>query len=597
LYKYTYELSGELVFSDIEESQKLMEQALVLAQKRQSKQEILRAYNGIANCYAATGNSEAAVEFHRKSLSMAFSLKNQKDIAAGYYGLGCDYMRLSDYPKAIECAYKALSAAEKAGYPKIIYSSYGIIADVFMRTGKPDKALATHKKMLPMAKEKGDKTDLAVLYGNIGLTYDYTGDSANAMTYYKMQLNQAREINNKRQESSALGNIGELYMKQGDFKEALEYELKCLEIKKMLGSKLGISGALLNVGSTYFELGNLQLSKKYCLEALELTRKIKAPDYEVAALELLGNINGKEGNYKEALDLYKQQISIRDTIYNREKQEDITRRELTYEFGKKTATDSIKAVEEKKVLAERNNVQELQLSRSRFIIYALTGLSLLVLLIAYLFIRQNKLRAERHSLQLEQKLLRLQMSPHFIFNCLQAIQNFIEDKKAAKYLSSFGALSRSVLENSRMEYIPLEKEIALLRHYLELQKLLHEEQFNYRIDADPDLDVVNIRIPPMLAQPFIENAIEHGMRDIDSGGLIAIRFRADEHFVFLEVVDNGTGMESKADKQYQSMATTITRERLALMNRKKEKKTAFTIEEAFPGLARKGVKVNFSIPI
>jgi LytS/YehU family sensor histidine kinase len=191
------------------------------------------------------------------------------------------------------------------------------------------------------------------------------------------------------------------------------------------------------------------------------------------------------------------------------------------------------------------------------------------------------------------------MNPHFIFNCLQAIQSFIEEKRAVKYLSSFGALTRSVLENSRMESIPLDKEIALLRHYLDLQKMLHEQQFDYTIYIDPKLDPEDITIPPMLAQPFIENAIEHGMRDIESGGMIEIRFTMDDHFLYFEAKDNGVGLNQNVTKstEHRSLATVITSERLELINKGRSKKATFTISESFPGHKRKGVKVNFRIPV
>src|SRR6202008_2622419 len=185
---------------------------------------------------------------------------------------------------------------------------------------------------------------------------------------------------------------------------------------------------------------------------------------------------------------------------------------------------------------------DLQLSRSRYLTYGMIGIAGLILIVALLFIRQTKLKTEQKSIHLEQKLLRTQMSPHFIFNARQAIKNLKEKKKAIKYLSSFGALTRSVLENSRMEFIPLKKEIALLEHYLELQKLLHDQQFTYVINIAPGLDTENIDIPPMLAQPFIENAIEHGLRDVESGGLVEISFSREENKLLLEIKDNGTGI-------------------------------------------------------
>jgi LytS/YehU family sensor histidine kinase len=169
---------------------------------------------------------------------------------------------------------------------------------------------------------------------------------------------------------------------------------------------------------------------------------------------------------------------------------------------------------------------------------------------------------------------------------------------AAKYLSSFARITRSVLEGSRMELISVEKEVELLNNYLQLQKLRFGDRFDYRIDVQPGLDT-NMLIPPMLSQPFIENALEHGMRDIESGGLILVNMAVKEDRLVLEIKDNGQGLSQTPEPKriHQSLATAITRERIKLMNRKQSAKIIFTIEDAYPDQVHKGVKVSFSIPI
>ena len=216
--------------------------------------------------------------------------------------------------------------------------------------------------------------------------------------------------------------------------------------------------------------------------------------------------------------------------------------------------------------------------------------------------RQFRYKNKEREILLEQKLLRSQMNPHFIFNSLQAIQNFIlkhNEKDAVKYLGSFASIARSVLENSRLELIPLRKEVSLLGNYLQLQKLRFGNKFDYDIQVDEQMDLDDISIPPMLSQPFIENALEHGMGNISEGGMINVSFWVKDNCLLMEIKDNGNGINSEKsrEKSHTSLATTITKERIELMNRKKNSKIMFSIAEAYPGEERKGVKVSFSIPM
>jgi len=191
------------------------------------------------------------------------------------------------------------------------------------------------------------------------------------------------------------------------------------------------------------------------------------------------------------------------------------------------------------------------------------------------------MREQNRFLVLEQKLLRSQMNPHFIFNSLSSIQSFIFENnpvEAGSYLSRFAELIRSILYNSREEYITLEKEIQTLINYLDLQKLRYDNKFDYEIDLDPMLDKETISIPPMLAQPFIENAIEHGIKHLNNPGIINISFTKLEETILLIVEDNGIGIRAAKKinnakaKEHQSLATIITRERIEILNKGQKKK-------------------------
>jgi len=196
------------------------------------------------------------------------------------------------------------------------------------------------------------------------------------------------------------------------------------------------------------------------------------------------------------------------------------------------------------------------------------------------------------------------MNPHFIFNSLIAIQSYIYKKdliEAGDYLAKFANLVRLILENSRSEFILFEKEINTLELYFELQLLRFENKFTYTIEIDKNLETGNISIPPMLAQPIIENAIEHGLRHKKQGGFIHIRFNKKDDSILFKVEDNGVGRlkasELKKLKKNKSMAISIIKERLTILSKKFKKEFNMEITDlkentGTPG----GTKVTFSMP-
>ncbi|MBN2172590.1 MAG: histidine kinase [Bacteroidales bacterium] len=238
------------------------------------------------------------------------------------------------------------------------------------------------------------------------------------------------------------------------------------------------------------------------------------------------------------------------------------------------------------------------------------AIEILLLISAIIFVikyREKKIREQNRFLVLEQKLLRSQMNPHFIFNSLSSIQSFIFENnaiEAGSYLSRFAELIRSILYNSREEFIRLEKEIQTLTNYLDLQKLRYDNKFDYEIDVDPKLDVESISIPPMLAQPFIENAIEHGIKYLDEKGFINISFTLFDDAILFIIEDNGIGLKaskkinSSKAKEHQSLATIISRERIEILNKGKRKKLYYMdIKDSMDTRGKvTGTIVKFMIP-
>lgn len=210
--------------------------------------------------------------------------------------------------------------------------------------------------------------------------------------------------------------------------------------------------------------------------------------------------------------------------------------------------------------------------------WMLIGLGVLALVaIALRYIKRIKLKnaqekerleLENHLLTLEQKALRLQMNPHFIFNVLNGIKAMAPTKpeKMNETVNSFATLLRETLVNSRKDTISLDQELKTLRHYIQVERLMAEKPFSYNITLNTDLDEEELLIPPMLIQPFVENAIRHGILKGPREGELNIQFDTTEDTLKVTITDNGIGIyrsqQQKPKTDHQSMALKVTRERL-----------------------------------
>ena len=239
-------------------------------------------------------------------------------------------------------------------------------------------------------------------------------------------------------------------------------------------------------------------------------------------------------------------------------------------------------------LTQQNKIKEDKLRLRGLMLASLAGLLIVTGIITTLLIRHSFLKNINRSLVLEQKLLRSQMNPHFIFNTLSSIQFFIlqeDPDKASRYLAKFSKLVRNILDNSLAESVTLSQEISTLENYLELQKIRYNETFDYLIQVDEGLEADDILIPPMLCQPFVENSIEHGFKYRENPGLVEIHVYRRENDLVIRIKDNGIGrskakeIESANNNDHRSLATNLISDRLKILNRKPGRKIRLEITD------------------
>ncbi len=223
-------------------------------------------------------------------------------------------------------------------------------------------------------------------------------------------------------------------------------------------------------------------------------------------------------------------------------------------------------------------------------------------------IKQVETEFEHRIAETEMIALRAQMNPHFIFNCLNSIKLYTlenDSQTASEYLTKFSQLIRLVLENSRSEKVTLQKELETLKLYIELEAMRFKDKVNYQINVVPHIDQQYIEIPPLLLQPYVENAIWHGLIHKKHGGNIVIDVsQPSEHLLYIEITDDGVGRElaatykSKSATQQKSFGLKMTSERIHIINQLYQMNAAVKIKDLKDGMNNAtGTKVIIQIPV
>jgi len=274
------------------------------------------------------------------------------------------------------------------------------------------------------------------------------------------------------------------------------------------------------------------------------------------------------GDYRLALESFENYRRIGDSIQkalNDEKYNDLM---LKYDM------DHTKQKVE--LMTQKAQIQSLELDKKNAWLVAMFVIMLLGVIAIVVSFRINKLKAQHKLMSLDQKVLLSQMNPHFLFNALTAVQSLVldnESDKANLYLSELGSLVRNILDDSREENISLRKELDTLHKYIELQKLRFDYAIDFRFDIDDRIDLDELNIPPMLTQPFIENALVHAnLQKVDNPEILIKLELVDDSAIAFSIQDNGIGIEEGRKqsfmKEKKSLAMQIARDRIQIYNYK-----------------------------
>ncbi|MBG6132534.1 tetratricopeptide (TPR) repeat protein [Aquimarina sp. EL_43] len=557
-----------------------------------NKKDVAFCYSNIGQVHVRLGNYTKALDYNSKALELFKELNNKNGIFSGYNNIGMINVYQSNYSSALEYFIKASKINDEIGSKKKAIVSLSNIGFIYETLGDYDLALEYYFKCLTISKSTKNQASISEDYLNIGNIYFEQEDDAKALTYSFKSLKIAKKLNIKGIMISNYCLIGEIYLNEKNYKEALKYLKNGLTLSQEIGELSSSTTVMNTLGEIEFELKNYLQAKEYLIKSITIGQEIGFPSAVKSASYGLVKIEKALGNHKAALESYERYHAIYDSILGEEKSKQLSQLQVQYETEKKE--------QEIKSLAQQASIQSLELKQANFnkTIFGIASVVLLLLgLVLYLVNRQKRLALQQRAQDIEQNLLRVQMNPHFIFNAMTSIQDYMNQgdaKQASMYLIKFSKLIRQVLDNSRSEFISLDQEINMLDNYLSIQNLKRDHPFTFKIEVEDGLIPEEIAIPPMFAQPFVENAIEHGVTAIKEGATIHIHFSMEGDHLALKILDNGSGIEEAIKvkrKDHVSHAIKITEERIDLYRKMRKKKIAFDIKNL-----SQGTQVTFNLP-
>jgi tetratricopeptide (TPR) repeat protein len=570
-------------------------------EKSGSSRFYLWYYSGLLNnvgYYSSRhGDIPKALEYYKKAAGILEKINNKKEAAILLNNIAYIYQNQGDIRLALEYFFKNLRVQEEIKDDKGMAYSLSNIGYTYDIQGDLAKAEEYYNKAEDVYKRTGDKSGLAMVTVNRGILFKKK-NPRQALGYYKKGLAIYEEANDTHGMAQSMNNVSAMYGTLGVNDTALIYAYKSLAIVEKYGYNDVLGNTYSSVARSLLKTGKYAEAKKYALRSLELAQKRNSPIEIRSIAYVLKDIYKKQNNFKDALATYELEMRMNDSLVNESNKKESIKKQLEYDYEKKELQSKVRQEQRLSVLKLENEKRN---SRKNVIVYGLIFLAvILAVSIFYLykfFQQKNVINAGKNN-ELKQKLLRTQMNPHFIFNSVDNIQSLIhnkQDKEAISYLTKFSKLTRQILENSNENYISLSEELAMTENYLGIQQLLYNNKFSYKIEADEALDPETILLPPMLTQPFIENAIKHGLKHRESGGFVHIRFYRKGETLFFEVTDNGSGMEVKdAANTHKSMSLHIVNERLN--NGLSKKEIVVSVKNVMENNEVTGVRTSFEIP-
>jgi tetratricopeptide (TPR) repeat protein len=544
--------------------------------------------------YSQTTNTAWEVQNQSKKLQKAVDNKDENAQADSYYNIGETFFNGGNFQKSEEYYTKAKTLYEKLNDKPNIEKTSRKLAQSQEKQNKISPAISNYSR----AAEVGYSKSKAVNSNDAVRLSTNSAETKEEAILSNIQLNEKDK--DKGDLAAGYSQMADVNIQQNNIPKAEENLNNAYKISKKGAPQQALE---INKKLTDFYVDNKNFDK-----AIEAQKKVLKEDFvkdnseeKVNQIQELADIYIKKNDIGEAINLLKKSYGIAlekghtleaqksvkklDSLYNVSKNTEASVQLYRDFLGKlpdlvskdRSLVDNkiLEDTEQRITQLEQEKKLKDELIRKKNVFnYSLIGtLIVLIGLIIFIFRTLKKVQIKNKKIALQS--LRREMNPHFIFNSLNSVNHFIamnNELEANQYLTKFSKLMRGVMENSTDDFIPFQQELDLLQNYLALEKTRFTDKFDYEIEVDESLNTQSLKVPGMLVQPFLENAIWHGLRYRTTKGFLKLSFEKGNQHLKITIEDNGIGIEeskklkTEHQKNREGRGMKNTLERIQLLN-------------------------------
>jgi len=564
------------------------------------------ALNNLGVFFRNNSLYESAISMHKKANALAIEVDNIELRVVNLNNIGVVYRRMDLVKPALDFHTKALDIARSIDKPskEIKYNiavSQNSMGNIYLVLEQYELAMRQFQKSLTIEKEAGNKLGLAINYQNIGFAYEAQGELENALRNYQRSLDYNNQIDSELGRVICYNSIGKVYIKQEKFDDAKVIIEKALDKVLSIGDQFYITSSYINLGWAQKHLKLYDLSETNLKTGLGLAKKYSLKSSIVEAQKHLSELYELTNQPSLALNAYRNAIELEKTIANDRNLRYVNDVIIQYENEAKN--------KQIKDLASENELVKSSLERNKKLFwYSMLALFVIGAIMVALY-RTGQLKQEKQILTLEQDMLRSQMNPHFIFNSLNSIKLYIinnEKENAVYYLNKFSKLIRKILVASTEKEISLEDELDTMKLYMNIENIRFSNEIHFEVNIGDAINIARIKVPSMILQPFLENALWHGLSSKKEGDkkITLNVYQTNEDFVTISIEDNGIGrtLSTKINNgkllKRKSVGISLTKARLANFSKDYTSDYKIRIEDLYDNNQNAtGTKVVVDIPV
>ncbi len=589
--------------TDPERAIKLLESVLGKGKKSADNATKAEAYVLLGNIYEDIGQTKLALQRYQQAQQLLTRLKLPELTATNHYRMGQLYLTLNNLKLANQNFNTALGLAQSAA---LRLQCREALADVTIQSGDLPEGLRLYNDLLVPSKKSPplDSLTYARIEAKKARIFLRQNNRAQAEASY---LNSINRVNNKTQKVSKkdyeLIEQTNQALQTDDVTDSVKIKLSQTSLaaqkKQDFPRDIQIKENL-QLADLYAERGEVATAESYILASENLINDAVNPIQKAAVFKKASELKSQKGEYELALVEYKKYVAENEVAFQQQQ------KALNQQISILETQKNIDLLEKDYEVAEKEDALFRNQIQIQQLVIGFLSLLLLAAIAAFYFIMKNVKARRKANQLLYLKSLRNQMNPHFIFNALNSVNNFIaknDERAANKFLTDFSKLMRMVLDYSQKDFVSFEEEFQLIELYLKLEHLRFRDKFDYTIEKDATIKAVDIDIPPMLIQPFLENAIWHGLRYKEEKGQLLFSIKQETDNLIIGIQDNGIGrvksklLKTKNQQKYKSTGLNNVQKRIALINEIYGKNYTLNINDLVTDSIDSGTIIEICIPL